>query len=322
MLLERLVKLAKNGHALLKIQKLFAKSKNMLKNIFKSVGKALTGDVLGAVGQIGGSFIDSRSASNTASMNVDMQREFAQNGVRWKVEDAQRAGIHPLYALGANTVSFNPIAVGDSGFGNALGSMGQSIGNAIDRTRTRDERAAATNLSLKQAQLQTENMSLQNDILKVQLNSAIAGQSRNPPMPNGGSRDNGNPLNGQGNVPVNMVNQEAIRGDPSNPARLAAPTSSIIFQRNDDGGLTPQMSNSQGQMRDDADITDPSVLEWWVRNRIVPMFSGISRPDSRIHPLPKGYDYWKWNPLKQAFYPYKKGTSRFWDSVDRQRGYK
>lgn len=46
------------------------------------------------------------------------QREMAQNGVRWRVQDAIEAGLHPLFALGAQLpgASTTPISIGgDSG---------------------------------------------------------------------------------------------------------------------------------------------------------------------------------------------------------------
>lgn len=58
--------------------------------------------------------------------NADLQREFAQNGIRWRVEDAKRAGLHPLYALGAQPIQATPMAVQDS-MGPALSEMGQGL---------------------------------------------------------------------------------------------------------------------------------------------------------------------------------------------------
>jgi len=40
--------------------------------------------------------------------NEAAQREFAQQGLRWKVEDAKAAGLHPLYALGGSGAAFSP----------------------------------------------------------------------------------------------------------------------------------------------------------------------------------------------------------------------
>lgn len=51
----------------------------------------------------------------TNKENFDFQREFAQNGVQWRVDDAKKAGISPLYGLGASLGSGIPSAqAGDS----------------------------------------------------------------------------------------------------------------------------------------------------------------------------------------------------------------
>lgn len=98
---------------------------------------------LGAVGSIAGGLIGAHNSNNIAAQNIAMQKEFAQNGIRWKVEDAKRAGIHPLFALGANTSSFTPVGgySGDYGVSDALSSMGQSIDRAKQAKMTPAERA-------------------------------------------------------------------------------------------------------------------------------------------------------------------------------------
>lgn len=40
--------------------------------------------------------------------NYEAQKEFAQNSIQWKVNDAKNSGLHPLYALGNNATSFTP----------------------------------------------------------------------------------------------------------------------------------------------------------------------------------------------------------------------
>ena len=73
------------------------------------LGSAI-GSAIGAVGSIAGGLIGANNAQSVAGMNYEAQKEFAQNGIRWKVEDAKRAGIHPLYALGASTQGYSPTA--------------------------------------------------------------------------------------------------------------------------------------------------------------------------------------------------------------------
>lgn len=43
--------------------------------------------------------------------NVHLQKEFAQNSIQWRVNDAKAAGLHPLYGVGASGTSYSPNAV-------------------------------------------------------------------------------------------------------------------------------------------------------------------------------------------------------------------
>lgn len=72
--------------------------------------------------------------------NEDDQKLFAQAGLRWKVADAEAAGIHPLYALGGAGSTFSPSfqAPDLSGFSR----MGQNLERAIQPSETEEQRAA------------------------------------------------------------------------------------------------------------------------------------------------------------------------------------
>lgn len=87
---------------------------------------------MGWLGNLAGAAVSGISALFGGKMasdaNAKLQRDFAQNAVQWKVQDALKAGIHPLYALGAPTMSPS-MSVG--GLGEGLASMGQDVGRAI-----------------------------------------------------------------------------------------------------------------------------------------------------------------------------------------------
>jgi len=118
---------------------------------------------------------EKNNAANLANAQkqYEQQKEFAQSGIQWKVKDAEAAGIHPLYALGANTISYAPQSVGsnpnDFGF---LKETGQNIGRAIDATRSLPARAEA--LQTTAATLTNEGLALDNDLKRTQLASAAA----------------------------------------------------------------------------------------------------------------------------------------------------
>jgi hypothetical protein len=87
--------------------------------------------------------------------NYDMQKEFAKHGIQWKVQDAKRAGINPLAALGATTVSGSPIPVGGtsgaSGSGAVLGLV-STIANIVSQTGLNKAKAKLYNAQAENIQ--------------------------------------------------------------------------------------------------------------------------------------------------------------------------
>lgn len=129
--------------------------------------------IIGAAALLGGAALSakgSRDASEDArahsewqqAMNERLQREFAQHGVRWRVEDAKAAGLHPLYALGANTPTFSPTVTAFQPE-NALASMGQAVGRigeyvADSPNRAADKRIQNAQVRLIEAQANKEEI--------------------------------------------------------------------------------------------------------------------------------------------------------------------
>lgn len=110
---------------------------------------------------------------------IELQKEFAQNGLRWKVEDAQRAGVHPLAALGATGASYSPVGLGDNDTAASFSAAGQDFSRAIDATRTQPERTGV--VATKMASLGLERASLENDLLRAQILDIT--RPRTPPFP-------------------------------------------------------------------------------------------------------------------------------------------
>ncbi|WNK13800.1 MAG: DNA pilot protein [Microvirus sp.] len=108
-----------------------------------------------------------------AKNDIKMQKDFAQHGIAWKVRDAKAAGVHPLYALGANTMSFSPVGVG--GAGNNIADMGADIARAVDAGASQPERNA------RLSQLTTDRVSLENDLLRLQILEANKQVAGSPP---------------------------------------------------------------------------------------------------------------------------------------------
>lgn len=106
------------------------------------------GALIGAAATLGGGAMSSREAKRSTMM----QKKFAQRGIQWRVKDAKAAGLHPLYALGAQLPTFTPVS---SGLGDSLAAAGQDIGRAVAARGTPTQRAAIQlELSQRTAELE------------------------------------------------------------------------------------------------------------------------------------------------------------------------
>lgn len=139
----------------------------------KKKRKKATDFVEGHLGDIKDTFLGD-DGSDARKTEYKRQREFAQMGIQWKVADARAAGIHPLFALGAQTHSYSPQSVGgDSGFLNS--PMGQNLTRAALSGMTKKERAYQEQVQL----LTLDRLRLENAALAGQLNPT---KLNTPPM--------------------------------------------------------------------------------------------------------------------------------------------
>lgn len=131
--------------------------------MFDKLISSITGNpgaILGLAGDIFGAKESKDSVASQTAANIAAQKEFAQHGIRWKVEDAKAAGLHPLYAMGGSGAAFspNPIVVND-GLGKAMSNMGQNLSNAAGRQMTQE---------------QHQQQELQNELIRAQINQTNA----------------------------------------------------------------------------------------------------------------------------------------------------
>jgi len=137
---------------------------------------------------------ESREYTDKDDLNYHHQKEFAQEGIRWKVADAKAAGLHPLAALGAQTMSFQPSSAGGiPGYGGdyGLGEAGQNISRAMSAKKTEGERQVEE-LELRRMKAATSSAESKAVIDKIN-----ADRASNPPaLPMVGS-----PLEREGGIP-------------------------------------------------------------------------------------------------------------------------
>lgn len=102
---------------------------------------SIFGDILGAVGGFIGGKKDRESAEFQQAVNIQQQERFAKEGIRWRVEDAKAAGLHPLYAIQGAGASFSPNPI-YTNFGETYSRMGQDLGRAATAVVSASEREA------------------------------------------------------------------------------------------------------------------------------------------------------------------------------------
>lgn len=223
----------------------------------------MIGELIGAGASILGGLMGNKANEKASQKQYEQQKEFAQSGIQWKVKDAEAAGVHPLYALGANTVSYAPQSVGGPDF-SFVGQAGQNIGRAIDATRSNPAKLSAMAQTAQAIQL--EGFQLDNDIKRTQLASALAlvNQAGSAPgLPSVTTSPSINGMPGQGNAPQIDFTKKAApsEGIPSIEA-VAAPEVAMYKSR---GGYAPQIPQN---LSESFEQDWPGFYQWMARNKM------------------------------------------------------
>lgn len=189
--------------------------------------------IIGAIGSIAGGALSAISSGRSnqtqldvANQNAELQREFAQQGVRWKAADARAAGLHPLFAMGASTHSFNPVSVTPTPTDYSwVGRTGQDIGRAVQAGLEKKDRNDIL-LERTARVLQLNRMGLENEVLQSQL-ARMRGQL-GPTMPTMGQSSPGGVSTADVTVhptlgTFEMKPSEITTTLPSDPATVAGP---------------------------------------------------------------------------------------------------
>lgn len=232
--------------------------------------------------------------------NADLQREFAQHGIKWRVQDAIEAGLHPLAALGASGASASPsFQVGNADYG--LAKAGQDISNAMRSSLTQEEKELRA-LQLASLRADVDGKAIENQIRARQLSNL----SGSPSFP---GSDNFIP--GQGNSPVKVKAAERTASQSGRHAQQAGWVPDVGYARTDTG-LVPVPSQDVKERIEDQIIPE---LMWAVRNYLLPNMH--KSPPSKSQ-LPKGAISWRWNYLSQEWRPYY-GDEETWSQFQKQQ---
>lgn len=234
--------------------------------------------------------------SRDRAKDLKFQKAAATQGVQWKVADAKKAGIHPLYALGAQTFNPTPVSTGSADLGSGIAAAGQDLARGItaasdSNQRTNAYTAASQTLALKRADL--ENQLLASQIAKIN-------QPGTPPAPQ--SLSSRYLIDGQGSLPMGIVQTSPMSRAAAAPENLAVEPAAITdvgYARTPAGNYTPVMS---GDVKQRLEEDFPGMVLWNIRNRLLPSV-GINQAPPPV-PVPEGYDAWVYNPFTQSYTPH------------------
>lgn len=248
------------------------------------------GGLLGAGANIIGGLLGKSSAEKTAAANIAAQQQYAQNAIQWKVEDAKKAGIHPLFGLGASTGSFTNIPT-DNSLGSAVSDAGQNINRAVSSFGNQESKA----LVVANAKLELEGKQIDNDIKRT----TLAGMMRNVTAPGTAPSLNdrflvdGQNSTAQPNPLVKVSPMKQTASQPGVPHTEPGANPAIGYARTKTGWMPIPGQQVKEQIED-------SPLEWaWMASNVVaPMFGANESPPPI--PAPPGYA-WGMNPFTFSY---------------------
>ncbi len=203
-----------------------------------------------------------RANERNAALDREQQLQFARQGVTWRVKDAQNAGVHPLFAMGAALPTYSPTSISnipETGLSAGISSAGQDIGRAVQATSTAGQRTE----SAEMRQLVLRNAQLKNDFLAAQIAQMGATQPASI-GPNFPSADPGLTgfMPGQG---TRVVDQPQLRTTPHPDAMHSEPGAMVDvgWAKTASGGYAPVPSEDVKQRIEDQLIPE---LAWALRN--------------------------------------------------------
>jgi len=242
-----------------------------------------------AIGGIVGGLLGKSAADNQSGIQLSSLK----SGIQWRVADAQKAGIHPLYALGAQIPTYQPVTQPDYA---AMGStLGQNIDNEISKHYSASGKAAAVMTSL-----QVERGQLENELLRQQIRNLKA-PGMPPTLP---SPSDVSVIPGQGDAreAVRLTPNEIVAAAGGDPSRAAGAIADSQLVRSPSGGYA--IVPSKDVKNSVEDMMVPEGL-WSLRNIHI-----LSSPRNKppLEWLPPYANTWKWNPLVQEWRPGRKGT--------------
>lgn len=173
-------------------------------------------------------------AREKSARDEALQREFAQSGIQWRAEDARKAGIHPLAAIGGAGAMYNPSAISlpaeqPSPWLDFANNMGQNLTrSAMASAKVEDRQAIQMNA------LKVQEQTLRNELLAGQV----------------------------------QLQQQSMLGPAMPSPEEGKMHPDMTYTRTKDGGLAPVPSEQFADRAEDQII--PQIM-WGARNLFMPI---------------------------------------------------
>lgn len=116
---------------------------------------------------LAGGALNDWSQAQQNELDYQRQKEFAQNSMQWKAEDAKKAGFHPLAALGTMSANYTPSASAGGGIGDALMNTGQAVGRGVSRALNPETKMNRRLMALQVRQEELKTKALEDSLKKM-----------------------------------------------------------------------------------------------------------------------------------------------------------
>lgn len=137
---------------------------------------------------------DRGEARRVRKEEYQRQKEFAKHGVRWRVQDAKAAGLHPLFAFSGQLGGYSPSATvlggGSGGYsesdamGEALSRAGQDVSRAVLAQETAEQTEARI-AALEGVKARARLSGIEADMAEIQLAKMRQEFNASKPHPSG-----------------------------------------------------------------------------------------------------------------------------------------
>lgn len=247
----------------------------------------VTGALISAGSNLLGGLFGNSKDSKIAAQNIALQKQFAKQGIQWKAADAEKAGISKLYALGANTISYQPQQLGSNPLGDGLAAAGQDIGRAVAAGGSQATKVGATQQQM--AQIQLEGLRLDNEIKRTEIASKL--QTLNQPGTPPGANDAGvvAHIPGQGDSTIKY--EKTISPSSSNMEHRSFGVSPEVDMYKTSQGWAPMPPQAVGEALESIPLAN---WQYYMRNHLAPAFSTARQTVPFKAPEGK---HWKFNPI-------------------------